>query len=951
MLALPPLGSALWSPDTTAHLSGARLGNEAVLEAIRELAYVEGGRRPVDFRNLGAEELGSVYESLLELHPQIDRETASFALTTAAGHERKQTGSYYTPTSLIGSLLETALDPVIERATQAENPEQALLDLTVCDPACGSGHFLIAAANRIAKRVAAIREQDPEPAPEAIRRALRDVVSRCVHGVDMNPMAVELCKVSLWMEALEPGRPLSFLDDRILLGNSLLGATPALIEDGVPDDAFKPLRGDDKDVVKAWRQHNTRERKGQATLRLGGGDTARDSAAVADLATQQRAMADDSLAGIRARAIAYSALLGSDEHSRLRLAADTWFASFTTRRTPSATRLTTSVVRRASQSGAEGLTDEELDEVRDAVVRYQPLHWHLAFPAIFGPGSPSESEHGWTGGFDCVLGNPPWDQIQTDPREFFALSAPQIAGATSASVRNRLLRELPLADPPLARAYDEEMRRVEGIQHFAHASGAFPYSASGRLNTAPLFTELATRLGGHAATAGLVAPTGIATDAFTQRLFRHLVEGSRLLALYDFENRERIFPHVHSSARFCLLVLHTPTDEATEPRFAFFLHSVEELAQPDRIFSLSQRQLRAFNPNTGTVPVLRSRWDADLLARIHDAIPAIKNRSHAAGDPWGFTQSLMFMSNTDADHLFDVPKIPAGYVLEGNRYIGDAGEFLPLLEAKMLGLWDHRAASIVRSSSATVRQGQPRYLDDDEHADPRVTAQPRYWVSAGEVVKRLAGRWDREWLFCIKDITASTNERTAIGAIVPKVGAERSAPILLTAEPLHVVWLASALLSLPVDYIIRNKIGGTHLTLGYLEQIPVPPPATFCSRLDFIDTTMAEYVAPRILELSYTSHELQPFARDLGFQGPPFAWDQERRRTIRGEIDAAMFRFYGFSREETRHVLDSFPILKRRDENAYGSYLTRDLVLQLFDDMAAGTAPPSQVETAASMEP
>ncbi|MGO9955051.1 MAG: N-6 DNA methylase, partial [Solirubrobacteraceae bacterium] len=169
VLALPPLGSALWNPETTAHISDACLGNEALLEAIRELAYVEGGRRPADFRNLGAEELGSVYESLLELHPAIDRETASFVLATAAGHERKQTGSYYTPTSLIGSLQETALDPVIEAAVKSDDPGQALLDLTVCDPACGSGHFLIAAANRIAKRLAGLRERDPEPAPEAIR--------------------------------------------------------------------------------------------------------------------------------------------------------------------------------------------------------------------------------------------------------------------------------------------------------------------------------------------------------------------------------------------------------------------------------------------------------------------------------------------------------------------------------------------------------------------------------------------------------------------------------------------------------------------------------------------------------------------------------------------------------------------------------------------------------------
>ena len=142
---------------------------KTLLEAIRELAYVEGGRRPVDFRNLGAEELGSVYESLLELHPKIDRGTATFALSTAAGHERKTTGSYYTPTTLIATLLDASLDTLLDEAQRADDPERAILAVTVCDPACGSGHFLVAAANRIAKRLAAIRTGDPEPAPAALR--------------------------------------------------------------------------------------------------------------------------------------------------------------------------------------------------------------------------------------------------------------------------------------------------------------------------------------------------------------------------------------------------------------------------------------------------------------------------------------------------------------------------------------------------------------------------------------------------------------------------------------------------------------------------------------------------------------------------------------------------------------------------------------------------------------
>src|SRR5207249_5630529 len=263
------------------------------------------------YRNLGSEELGSIYESLLEMHPELNADAGTFVLSTAGGHERKTTGSYYTPTSLISALLDSALDPVLEEAARKPDPKAAILDLKVCDPATGSGHFLVAAAHRIAKRLAAIRTGDEEPAPEALRTAVRDVVGRCIYGVDLNPMAVELCKVSLWMEALEPGKPLSFLDHRIVCGNSLLGTTPALLRQGVPDEAFDPIEGDDKEVCRKFKKQNKEERKGQASLfdaadqpwqRLG------------DLATglmDLENIADDTIEGVRRKQERYEELVRS----------------------------------------------------------------------------------------------------------------------------------------------------------------------------------------------------------------------------------------------------------------------------------------------------------------------------------------------------------------------------------------------------------------------------------------------------------------------------------------------------------------------------------------------------------------------------------------------------------------------------------------------------------------
>ncbi len=267
-LALPGLGSFLWSDAATPALDAAQLPNRQLLAAVLALTSVNDGkvRRSVDYRNLGSEELGSIYESLLELHPALSVETRTFALSTAAGNERKTTGSYYTPTSLINELLDSALDPVLAEAASQPDPEAAILDLKVLDPACGSGHFLIAAAHRIAKRLAAVRSGDEEPAPDVTRAALRDVIGRCLHGIDLNPMAVELCKVSLWMEAMQPGKPLGFLDHRVIRGNALIGATPALLDADVPDDAFKPLTGDDKTHVASQRKRNKDARGGQSSL-------------------------------------------------------------------------------------------------------------------------------------------------------------------------------------------------------------------------------------------------------------------------------------------------------------------------------------------------------------------------------------------------------------------------------------------------------------------------------------------------------------------------------------------------------------------------------------------------------------------------------------------------------------------------------------------------------------
>jgi hypothetical protein len=440
-LGLPALGGFLWSDRAMPALSDCRIANTDFLEAIRALAFTVDGNvlRAVDYKNLGAEELGSVYESLLELHPKINADAATFELDVAAGHERKTTGSYYTPTSLITCLLDSALDPVLEEAARKptlKEAEAAILAMKVCDPACGSGHFLIAAAHRIAKRLAAVRTGDEEAAPEAYRKALRDVIGHCIFGVDINQMAVELCKINLWLESLEPGKPLSFLDHHVQCGNSLLGTTPALLSSGIPDDAFTPIEGEDKKLCTECKKQNRDERRGQKTFFTGGGKPWERMGDFAVSLANLETMEDDSLDAVHSKEDRYAQLVGSADYLSGRFWADTWCAAFVWKKTKEFDYAITEDVFRRIERNPHDCAPWMRAEIQRLATHHNFHHWHLAFPQVFRvPDSRKSSlpqTEGWTGGFDVLLGNPPWEVLEDEEKKFFAGCRPDIAAAATA---------------------------------------------------------------------------------------------------------------------------------------------------------------------------------------------------------------------------------------------------------------------------------------------------------------------------------------------------------------------------------------------------------------------------------------------------------------------------------------------------------------------------------------
>ncbi|MDR6685762.1 hypothetical protein J2Y41_001317 [Arthrobacter sp. 1088] len=956
-VALPALGG-LFDPDPRARtlenqphedlLLGAELANQDFLKAIRRLSWVLGkGDRlqPVDYRHLGAEELGSVYESLLELIPRIDTETRSFELVRLAGNERKVTGSYYTPPSLVSALLDTALDPVLDDAVNggrdAADRESRLLALTVCDPASGSGGFLVAAARRIARRLAEVRAGENEPTPAEIQHALHDVVERCIYGVDMNDLAAELAKVSLWLEAMEPGRALGFLDARIKIGNSLLGTTPALLAGGVPDEAFGLLEGDDKkyaaEVKKRNRAENSKKADklfgslGQETFSFGSSDTD-----ISYLIDRRQALVKpvSTAAEARSRAKAYAAFDHSDDMEQKRLHADAWCAAFVWPLNAGAAEPpTSSVVRQLADAGESAGYADTVAKVRQLAAEYRFFHWHLEFPEVFGdPASEDAGADGWPGGFSCMLGNPPWENIEVKEQEFFAIHSPEIA-ATAGAGRKKLIAELPLTDPILDKKFLRRKREVDGLRLFASSSGRYPLTGRGRVKTDPIFAELFRSMTHPRGRTGIIVPTGIATDHTTQYFFRALVESSTIAALYDFENRAPLFQNVDSRTKFCLLTMAGRLAKEEAASFAFFLQDPSEI--PIAKFALTPDEIKLINPNTGTLPIFRTRRDAEITLGIYRRVPVLINENDPVnGNPWGvsFMQGLFNMT-TDS-HLFRTREQleVEGWALNGNIFEraldGKQEKMLPLYEAKMIHQFDHRWA--------TYEGLDARDASVNEKTDPAFTAQTRYWVSSLDVSEKLEKRWKSSWLMGWRDIARATDVRTAIASFVGFGAAPEGGTLLMLPHgtATEAGALLSSMNSFVFDFVARQKVGGTHVKFFTMKQLPFPAPESFAALVPWdAQQTWHDWLLPRILELTYTSYDMVPVARDLMEHGAPYKWDTERRSYLRAEVDAALFHIYGCAAGDVNYMMDSFPIVRRKDETVHGEYRTKRLILETFGSM------------------
>ena len=938
-IGLPPYNGGLFDQKHTSLLSNIRLSDQVVANVIYALSFDTSSesRGYINYRNLSVEQLGSIYERLLERELVQKEGGIDVRLNVFA---RKGSGSYYTPDALVSLIIKETVGPLVE-----ERSAEQILNLKICDPAMGSGHFLTSLVDYLSDRVIeAMAAVDVSPLAaliEDMRETImanaekggwridaerlddrhivrRMVLKRCVYGVDKNPMAVELAKVSLWLHTFTAGAPLSFLDHHLRCGDSLFGGW---VNKAMDDANALFLQGPIHKATHMAEKMQSIEELTDAEIE----ETDRSAALFADMQAGTQPLAD-----FLSLVHAFAWLNLQDKEDKIAL------QNFLSSRLGDPVAIAAGALAPKTDVPDSERFARLFAQARALMEEERFLNWQVAFPGIW------QDWEGPTlrGGFDAVIGNPPWDRIKLQQVEWFAARRPEIAKAQRAADRKKMIAALEKAADPLAEEFAEASARAVFAAHMARASGDYPLLSGGDVNLYSLFVERAMTLVNPHGMVGLLTPSGIASDKTATKFFKGVATEGRLRALYDFENKKVFFPDVHASFKFCVFVA-SSSPSGKPAKCAFYLHNVAELDDPKRCFPLTAQDFALVNPNTGTAPIFRSRRDAELATAIYSCLPVLVDRSKGAEvKAWPVQYSTMFHMANDSD-LFrtkeELEEQESAFSIGGNRFGSPNGEWMPLYEGKMVQAYDHRAADIIVNEANLFRPGQQTLIPVKEKAGPGRLPTPRYWVMDDNE----RWHWKTQWVVAFRDITASTNMRTMTAAIVPRVGAGHKLPFLLidsdaTEHPTLASLIVANLNALAFDFVARQKLPSTSFTLYVLEQLPVVPLAYYEST-HFGPKTAAQIIREAVLELTYTAHDMAPFARDLGYAGDPFVWNDDRRLQLRAKLDAVFFHLYGITdRDDIRYIYSTFPIVKRQETAAYGTYRSCDLCLAYMNALATG---------------
>ncbi len=577
--------------------------------------------------------------------------------------------------------------------------------------------------------------------------------------------------------------------------------------------------------------------------------------------------------------------------------------------------------------------------VHDPQVHPDGFDWHKRFPDVF-----NREE----AGFDCVIGNPPWERMKLQEREFFSLPAPEIATATNAAKRRQLVAKLESDDPALHDRYRQALEAADSLLTYCRTSDQYPLTGKGDINTYAVFAELAYRLVAPHGRVGLLVPSGIGIHNTTKDFFVALTSSRRLIRMFDFDNRlGDFFPEVHRDTQFSILSFAGSNARHEQPDFIFGVLRVEELEDKKRHITLTDEDIKLLNPNTGTCPIFQTRRDAEITKAIYRHIPVLidTNRKGPTGNLWGIQFQAMFHQTNDAELFREAETLKSdGFKLKGNRWIKGKQACLPLYEAKMFRSYDHRFGTVFEDTSNWINQGQTCETTEVQHANPEYLVMPRYWAVQSEIEARTPPLPAH---IAFRDITNPTNRRTMISGFAPAVGFINTLPICLFSEAISFrrrACLQANFASFVFDYVARNKLQGRHMNFYILEQLPVLPPDAYDKRCPWDRrTTLETWISERVLKLTCTAEDMLPLAEACEFTGGSFRaeyggrlnkWDETERAELMAELDAAFFHLYGIGRDEVEYILSTFKGIHDQQGLLPGDSSTAQRIVRKYAEMS-----------------
>ncbi len=914
LLGLPALGG-LFDAAATPILNGAKVSNRRFLTALLHLGFIKrnGATHRINWRDLKTEELGSVYEGLLELTPRLSTNNVFNLDDSASGNARKTSGSYYTPDSLVETLLDCALDPVLRKAEDEADTTQAriaaILDLKIIDPACGSGHFLLGAARRMADRVARLRNEDA--GKEETQTALRDVVSRCIYGVDRNPMAVELAKVALWIESVSPGKPLGFLEGNIRCGDALLGVFDLdVLEQGIPDEAYKALAGDSQDAAKYYLKANRDAKAGQGAFDFAGGGGAMPPAKLAANLNLIRRMPEDTVGQVEKKREAYAAWRNAPARVATHVACDLYVAAFLMPKVEVPASHGVAVVPTTADVRRHLAGQQINGQLYSSALRVSEaaglLHWPLAFPDVMIE----------RGGFDVVLGNPPWDTMSPDVKEFFSAYEPEIRFMAPNDQTQRL-DEL-LENIELASAWEEEKSRLYRAANFLRKGERFTLFAEGNLgkgdfNVYRMFVELAFRGVKPGGVSAQIVPENFYNGANAAALRQFTFEHMRLLTLITFENTRKVWFDIDSRQKFCLYVSESGGTTSTIPA-AFGINSESKLAALSEPlpFQVPLSLIHELSPAAIAVPEFADPRDVTIARKMHARLPSFGAAITGASD-------RVYMREIDMGNDRD--------------FFSEDSRGLPLFEGRMVEAFDYRAKEYVSG------RGRQAVWNELSFGDPAKQILPQWHILSADVPEKLEARL-RDYRLGFCDVASPSNSRTLVATMIPpNTLCGHKVPTLTFSPPsdeLSLLWLGLAN-SFTLDFLARQKVA---LTMSYTVVDSLPLPRRYTG------TAVEQAIASRVARLTCSGREMAGLWERL-----PSAWvsslpadDPKTRRLLRAELDVLVARdFFGLSRDEMSYLLDptsvlgadcdieTFGALKRGETGNGQPFTSYDLIMEAWE--------------------